>query len=185
MIEVFKVAQRSYQIKLRWRWLGSRHSRAEPLAFPGNSLGSRGQSCMETAPAERGLGGLESSCCSQVTFTPAPSFLNITAGTHPFIPSVLSPGCSHPPQQRCPSLRKIPDNSWPSVPSPPQEAPAKPGAVLRACPFSAFLPCSSLPGVFPASPSLLCHLEFSAAPATPKPRQPSVTFRAAGVVSLD
>lgn len=32
MIEVFKVAQGSYQVRLSWRWLGSHHSKAQNFA---------------------------------------------------------------------------------------------------------------------------------------------------------
>lgn len=156
MIEVFKVAQGSYQIKLCWRWLGSRHSRAQNFtaasAMCRECSGTQGQSWVQTVPPERGLGGLQSSCCSQVTLTLALSFKHQIQHT-PIYPLRASTWMfsSLSAVLPFPSLLKTPDSSWPSVPSPLQEAQARPGDVLRVCPFSAFLPCLSLSGVFPVS----------------------------------
>lgn len=119
MIEVFKVAQGSYQIKLCWRWLGSHHSRAQNFAAvspmvqgtvwdtgdnPGWTQCHQGEVWVGwRAPAgDLNLG---------ITLIALRVFTWMFSS-----PSALL---------SFPFLLRIPAHSWPSVPSPLQEARAQ------------------------------------------------------------
>lgn len=112
MIEVFKLAQGYYQIKLYWRLLGSLHSRAErralqqPLPWHGAWCGliqkdnhgwgrhTRASACHQ---AQAGL-GCRTASCLQVTSTLAPSSFEHRDPPYTYLSSaVLSDRWSHRP----------------------------------------------------------------------------------------
>lgn len=133
MIEVFKLAQGYYQIKLYWRLLGSPHSRAERRAsqqpqkewfgLTQDSNGWRKQSWDAAQHAAEAVVGWKAVCCLHMTSPLAPSFV-MNFGLASLLHSGSALACA----------------SLPAVPTGP---PAQPSVFLfHSCATLDSLPCS-------------------------------------------